>query len=163
MEGENTSLKDEIKKLNDNFTQLVSEKKIKKIKGKKLSRGQLKKNYVRYLYIDENRNMKAMKVPIDEGIVSTDGVPRIATTDYMLTWDGQPTIIQPSWSLKPFDPVVSREETTKDKMNSAGIKLILKRIEEGTVNTKKKLSGAVIFGIVIAIIVVGYILLRGGG
>ena len=163
MEEEKSSLRDEMKQLNENLNQLVAEKKVKKVKGKKLSKGQLKKGYVRYIYIDENRAIKAVKLPIDEGVAIHDGVPRVATTDYMLSWDGQPTIIQPSWALQPFDPVEHREETTKANMNSAGVRLVLKAIEEGKISQKRKLSGGMIFAIVIAIIVVGYLVLRGFG
>jgi len=157
-----TNLKEEIKKLNDNFSKLLESGKVKGVKAKKLGKFQLKKGYVRYLYINENRDIKVMKVPIEEGTTTIEGIPRIATADYMMTWDGQPTIIQPAWSVKPFSPVDNYEETVKTQMSSAGYKLLLNRIEQGGIKPKRQIKGWMIFAGVIALIVIGYLLLKGG-
>ena len=157
---QNTSLKEEVKGLNDKFDQLLASGKVKGIKAKKLGKAEKKKNFIRYIFINENRDIKAVKVPVDEGVVWHGGVPRIGTTDYMLSWEGDPTIIQPGWSTVPFSPVQNYEEAVQAKMTAAGYRLLLKAIKEGEVKPKKKMSGALIFGIVIAIIVIGYLLLK---
>lgn len=162
-ENEGTSLKEEIQRLNQNFAEFTQQKKIKKVKGKKLSKSQVKKGWVRYMYIDENKGISAHKYQIDDGTVIHGGVPRVATADYIMTWDGQPTIIQPGWSLTPYDPVKERGETEKEKLASAGMRLLLAKIEQGNIKQKKKLSGAMIFGIIIALIVIGYLLIKGFG
>lgn len=160
MDEENTNLKDEVKKLNQNFERLLESGKVKGVKTKKLGRSEKKKGYVRYIFINENREITVKKVPIDEGTTLYEGIPRIATTDYMLNWDGQPTIIQPSWSVRPFSAVENYEQAVKDGLTSAGYKLLMNRIEMGKITTKKKISGIVIFLVIVAMIVAGYLLLK---
>lgn len=159
--GEETTLKDEVKQLNDNFKALLSSGKVKGIKLPKTpSASQVKKGYAYILYINENRAIEPMKVQIQEGTTDIEGIPRIATTDFNLTYKGKPALIQPSWSVKPFSPIENYQETVKEQMTSAGYKLLLNRIEQGEIKPKKKISGALIFGLVIAAIVVGYLLLK---
>ena len=153
---ENTEM---LKKLNEHFENMVKSPEVKTIKPKKLgSKG--KKGYVNYIYIRENGVMDMVKVPIEEGTTSYDGSPRLATPEHVLNWKNVPTIIQPSWSCKPFSPAVNMEETAKEKMLSVGYRLLTNRQELGEIKPKKKVSGLVIFFIVIAIIVIGYLLLR---
>jgi len=158
-----TNLKNEIKKLNDNFNMLLESGKVKGFKpNKKLSKSDVKRNYTLAIVVGENREIKFMKVPISEGTTTIEGVPRLATTDYMLSYQGKPAMIIPEWSVQPFSPIQNYEEAVKNQMLSAGYKLLLNRIEQGEIKPKKKLSGALIFGIIIAIIVVGYLVLKGG-
>jgi len=157
---ETRTLKDELKDLNSHIKLLIDSGKFKEIKGKKkLSKRDIKKGFIRYIYINENNSIKVLKVPIEESTTLFEKVPRIATPDYMLSWDGQPTIIQPSWSVKPFSPVDNWEDTVKERMTSAGHRLLLNKIEQGGIIQKKKMSGAVIFGIIIVLIIAGYLLL----
>lgn len=158
MTEDNTNLKDEVKNLNQKLDQLIQSGKVKGVKVKKLGKSEKKKGYIRYIYINENREIKAVKVPVDEGIAWFEGVPRIATTDYMMNMDGDPTIIQPSWSVEPFSPVANYEQAVRDKMTAAGYRLLLKAIKEGEVKPKKKISGLIILGIIAAVLVGGYIL-----
>lgn len=156
---EETNLKNEIKKLNENFQKLIESGKIKGVKAKKLGKIEQKKGYVRYIFIGENKQIKVMKIPIEEGTTMVEGIPRIATADYMLNWDGQPTIIQPAWSVEPFSPVKNYEESVQKQMTAQGHKLLLNRIELGGIKAKKKISGAVIFFIIVILAIAAYMLL----
>ena len=156
-----TNLKDEVKRLNDNFNKLLESGKIKGVKLKKTpSKFQAKNNWIYILYINENGEIKPMKQMIEEGTVMVEGIPRLATSEYRLSYLGKPAIILPAWSVKPFSPTDNYEETVKEQMTSQGYKLLLNRIELGGIKPKRKISGAIIFGIIIAIIVVGYLLLK---
>lgn len=156
---------DELQKNNDNMIKLFEEYKSngksKKVRSKKLGKGNKKRGYVRYIYIDGNNNIKVTKVPIDESIIWYEKVPRLAEPTSVLSWDGDPTIIQPSWSVKPFSPKENYEDAVNDKMTAQGHRLLLKAIKEGEVKPKRKMSGVMIFFIIIALIVIGYLLLSG--
>ena len=154
-----TSLRDEVKKLNENFSKLVDTNKTKLIKPKRLSRSEKKKGYVRYIYLGENKSIKVIKAQIEEGTALVEGIPRIATPDYILSWDNEPTIIQPGWSTEPFSPKQNYEDTVQKQMTAAGHKLLLNRLESGILKPKKKMSGVIIFIIIIALIIGGYFLL----
>jgi hypothetical protein len=156
---EEGTLKDEVKKLNENFDKLLESGKVKGFKpNKKLTNANVKKNYTLAIVIGENREIKFIKVPISEGTVIVDGIPRLATTDYALSYKGKPAIIIPEWSTKPFSPVENYEDTVKSQMTAAGYKLLLNRIELGKIALKKKMSGMIIILIILALIVGGYLL-----
>jgi hypothetical protein len=160
MEEENTNLKDQVKRLNDGIEKLLESKKAKKVRlPKRLSRNQAKSNWVYIIYINENLELNPMKHKIEEGTTIVEGIPRLATADFKLTYKGKPAMILPAWSVKPFSPVENYEGTVKEQMASAGYKLLLNRIEQGGMKTKKRISGTVIFFLVIGLIVVGYLLL----
>jgi hypothetical protein len=161
---ENTTLKDEVRKLNENFSKLMESEKVKGVKLRKSpSKSKVKNNYIYVLYIQDNGEIKPMSVQVEEGTTAIDGIPRLATSEYRLTYKGKPAIIQPSWSVKPFSPVDHYEETVKEQMASQGYRLLLNRLEQGKLKAKKKLSGAAIFFIIIALIVIGYLAMQGLG
>lgn len=154
------TLKDEVKELNSNVKKLLESDKSKIIKPKKLSRGDKKKGKIRVIYLNENKDIKVIKVPIEEGTALIEGCPRLATPDYMMTWQGDPTIILPGWSTKPFSPSENLDQTTKDNMNAVGFRLLANRVELGAVKGKKSMPGWLIFVGIIGLIVVGYLLLK---
>lgn len=153
---EDTTVRDELKKMNENMKQLIDTG--KPLKLKKLGKMAKKKGFVQYLYIHENGEIEATKVPISEGTTAYEDAPRLATPDYLLSYKGTPTIIQPAWSSKPFSKVENFEETVKEKMLSAGWRLLALRAEAGDVKTKKKMGMGVIIGILLALVVVGYLI-----
>lgn len=157
---EEKSLKDEIRAINENFSKLLNSGKVKGIKAQKIGKSQRKKGYINYIYIRENGSMETTKVPIQEGTTFFDDTPRLATPEYVLNWKGQPTIIQPSWSSKPFSPVENFDKAEKEKMLSVGWRLLANRAELGEIKPKGKMSGWLIFVILGVIGVVAYLLLK---
>ncbi|UCD20929.1 MAG: hypothetical protein JSW08_00055 [archaeon] len=159
MEGDST-LRDEIKQLTKTLDGLLDSGRVKGFKPpKKINNRDLKKNYILAIIIGENREIKFMKLPISEGTMVLEKAPRLATADYMLSYKGKPALILPEWSTKPFSPEENYEESAKNNMLAAGYKLLLNRMELGNIKTKRGLSGAMIFAIVIGLIVVGYLLI----
>ena len=166
MSEEKTTLTDEVKAQNERLKSM--DDKIEKllnagakvVKPKKLGSTKLKKGNVRYVFIKENGNMTVLDVPVEEGTTTHEKIPRIATPEHVLNWDGTPTIMQPSWSSEPFSPAQNMEKTARDKMLSVGYRLLTNRQELGEIKAKKGLPGWAIFLIIAVIIVVGYLLLR---
>jgi hypothetical protein len=130
----------------------------------RLNKKLLKKNYTTVLIINENRNVDAVKLPIEDGCIMVDDVPRMATEDYTLIFNGKPMIVLPSWSLKPFSPEENYEETVKENLTIAGRKLILAKMKLEAVNPKKKGGGGMIGWIILGLAILGiaYYFIKGG-
>ena len=121
----------------------------------KLNRQKVKKNWVTYLYIQDNGNIDFRKEQIIDQTTVLDGCPRIATSDMVLRYKNRPFIIQPSWSVKPFSPVDNYSETEKQTLNSKGYKLLMIRMQQEAIKAKTKISWLLILGgLVIAGIVI---------
>lgn len=129
----------------------------------KLGKGKVQKGYARFIIIKDNKNIEVKKTLVTDGTAMIDGFPRIANPDYCLMWKGVPTYILPSWSMKPFSPAENYSETERDKMNMAGRRVILSKLEMEQIKPKKGLGG---FGgwIIFAVIGIGvlYYFLKGG-
>lgn len=160
----------ELKEIKDlilnNQNKFEEDKKIKKPKlpGGKLSLTDLKKNYVTVQIINDNREVKFIKLPIENGCVVIDGVPKMSMTEFMLTHKGKPLIILPSWTLKPFSPVDSYNQTIQDKVTLAGRKLIIEQMRKEAIVGKKMTFGWWAWALLgLAIIGIIYYLTKGGG
>jgi hypothetical protein len=133
----------------------------------RVSNSQAKKGYVGVIRINENGVISPSKEPIVEQTIMVDGVPRLASPDYVLKWKVGtktfPVVILPSWSVKPFSPSEDFERSMKDGSNTKGYKLILNRMKLSLVEASKKGLGKLgwIFGAVV-LIIIGYALISGG-
>lgn len=155
------TLKDEIKKLNENFQALRDDGKVKKVKpNKKLSTGDLKSNGVLAVVVGENKEFRFEKLNIEDSTVTLNKVPRIATAEYLGTYKGKPAMIIPEWSAEPINFQKQYDQAARDKMLAVGYRLLLNRIELGAIKAKKQIKGWIVFAGIIALIVVGYLLLR---
>lgn len=160
---EEYNLKDEIKKLKEKIND-EEPKKNKKFKipfKGKLNKKNLKDNYITYIFIKNNRDTDIFKAQIDEATTLIKGVPRIATTDDIIYYQGKPLIIQPEWSVKPFSPSQNYESTVQEKLTSAGYALLMNRMQKEAIQTKKKMNGWLIIIIIAVIAIVGFFLLGG--
>lgn len=129
----------------------------------KIGKAKVKKGWVTVMKINDNTNVSFTKLKIDEQTIMEDGIPRIATPDEVLTYKGKPMIILPSWSTKPFSATENYEKTVKDEYTAAGHRLLLNRMKSEVIKPKRSFSGAVVFFIIIAVIIGGYLLLKRGG
>jgi len=149
----------------------------KKIKLKKVSKGQAKKNWIYVWTINENGHLNPTKKQIDEQTIMVDGIPRIATNQYIMFYKNRPMIILPSWSVEPlpvnindradftpFNPKENLEESLIKGTNTKGLKILLAKMLKETVNPKKPMSNVIkwIIGLGLAGII-GYALISGGG
>jgi|TARA_R100000093_G_scaffold35586_1_gene18797 hypothetical protein len=165
-EEENTSLKGEIRRMNENFETLVEKNQAKRFKmpwSGRVGKGKVKRNYASICYIGDNREARFMKLPIQEGTVMINGAPHLATTDFMLSYKGKPFLIVPSWNIKPFSPEENYDEATKLKTTTAGYRLLLNTMKLEQIKVKKGigLAGGVIFAIII-LGIIAYYFFNGG-
>jgi len=148
----------------------------KKVKLKKVSKGQAKKNWVYVWTINENGHLNPSKKQIDEQTIMVDGIPRLATNQYIMFYKNRPLIILPSWSVEPlpvnikdradftpFNPKENLEESLINGTNTKGLKILLAKMLKETVNPKKPMSNVIkwIIGLALAGIV-GYAFISGG-
>jgi hypothetical protein len=122
-----------------------------------------KRGFATFLVVKDNRNVDFIRLPIAEGTALLEGMPRAATSDYTLHYKGQPFYILPAWSLKPFSPTENYSETERDKMNVAGRRLVLSKLQSEQIAKKGGSWGWgawIILGIIV--LVAGWYLLKGG-
>lgn len=151
------------------LAELKGDKKAKKEKlfklpfRAKLSKKKVADGWVTVVGINNNRELAFTRKPVIEGVYEWNGVPHIATADYVLTYKGKPAVIQPEWSLKPISPADNYAETEKEQLRSAGYKLVLNYLEKKEIDAKK-MSGGVIWWIIggLAVVVGLYYLFKGG-
>lgn len=161
--NEDKSIKDLLQEMNEKL-----EGKPKRKKGlwiplnARVGKGAAKRGYVTIMKIMDNRNIKFERQPIEDQTIIVDGSPSAATSDETLFYKGKPFIIQPSWSNKPFSPTDNYDNTMKSEYSSHINKLILTRMQKEAIASKRKISGGVIFIIILVLIAGGYLLSRGG-
>ena len=162
MEKEKTRL-DRIEEKLDMIQKEEKKKKTFKLPWKaKVSKKKAENGWVTVLYIKENRTMLFDKQPIDEQTIILDGVPRIVTPEETLIYKGKPFVIVPSWSTKPFSPTDNYEEAIKTGYAAQGWRLLINRVKSEAILAKKKINGMLIFGVIIAVIAIGYLATKGG-
>lgn len=161
---DNLSLKEQIRRINE---KVDKEKNVKKKNFRlpfsgKLSKGKVKQGYATVLYINENKSIKFLKKKIEEGAYSHDKQPYVGTTNYSMSYKGKPFIIQPCWSIVPFNPEKDMDDAVREKRIAVGYRLLLNMMMKEAISDKKKMAGGMII-LVIALIVVAIYLFKGGG
>jgi len=142
------------------------EKKEKKFKlpfTKRVRPRQASRGFVTVLKINENGFIDARKEQIKEQTIYIDGIPRLATPEYVLHLKKNPVIILPSNSVEPFSPIKNHEESMNNGSNTKGYSILLSSMKSEAINAKKTMGGLVkwIIGIGLAV-VVGYAFMTGG-
>ena len=162
----NESLSAKIERLIQMQEKAQGEKKMGKFKlpwGAKLSKANIKKNYVNVIYIKDNKDMNIVKLPIEDETVTIDGLPRVASSDYVMLLNGKPTIIQPSWSIAPFNPTKDITETEAQELSAKGRRLVFAKMKNDIIAPKKMGGGMMIWIILgLAVLGIGYYLMKGG-
>ena len=142
--GKMANLRDEVKELRELLKPVEEVKKVKPFKlprRARVSRSQAKKNWVGVLKLNENRSIEPSKAQIEEQTIMLDGIPRLASSEYIFHIGKHPVIIQPSWSVTPFSPTNSFEESLNNGSNAKGYKLLMNKMKLATVENKKQLGG----------------------
>jgi len=165
-------LQDDLKEIKEKLIKQEAEnekpkKKPRKFKipfAKRVNPKQAAQNYVTVIKINENGFLDFKKDRIIEQTIMVDGVPRLATPEYVLHYKKNPCIIQPSWSVKPYSPEDAVKKSMDDGSNVKGYKILMARMKSDTLGAKPQVGGLVkwVVGIILAAIV-GYALLTGGG
>jgi hypothetical protein len=132
--------------------------------GKKVSNSQAKKNYVTVIKVNENGFPEFLKEQIIEQTVLIDGIPRLATPEYIIHYKKCPIMLLPSSSVEPINWREMHKRSLSDGSNAAGYRLLMNRMKLSTVEgVKKKMSGwiAWVFGAIV-LGIIGYALFTGG-
>lgn len=159
------SLKEDVVK--EVIAKLESDGKTKKFKfpfGKKVGKGQRKKNYVTTMIINENGNVNFRKYQIEDQTITHDIIPRLATSGHVVYYKGNPMLILPNWSVEPFSPLEHYQKTLIDGSNTAGYKLLIAKMHKDQIIDKPKMGGWIkwVIGFVLLAIVVYAIISYGG-
>lgn len=122
----------------------VTEKKFKFPFGKKVGKGQRKKNYVTTLVINENGTYDFKKYQIDEQTIVHDLIPRIVTSGHcLIDKKGNPLIILPNWSVEPFSPLAHYEKSMIDGQNTKGYKILLAKMKSDATKPKAQMGNLI--------------------
>jgi len=158
-------LVDDVNKLKEAvISENVKEKKFRYPFGKKVGRGQRKRNYVTTIILNENGTCEFKKYQIIDQTIIHDFIPRLASTGHVLRdKKGNPILILPNWSVEPFSPLEHYNQSFIDGSNKNGYKLLMNRMESEKTTSKKKIGKILpwIIGIGLTAIIV-YAIVSGG-
>lgn len=165
---EEKSLKETLAEVAKNLEELKQQKKIKKWSlpfftrfgmGKKRKR----MGYVVFVNIGTNKAITFIKAPISDGVALVNNVPHIVEPDDILLWKNKiPMVLQPQWSERPFSPKDHFAKAETAGQNTAGLEYIMNFILKTQIQAKKNFpTGLIIIG-VIAIIGLGWYLIKSG-
>ena len=160
-------IKEELQEIKEILKESQQEKKPKKFrmpwKGK-VSPKKAKLGYVTVMKINENGFLDIKRKIIEQQTVMVDGVPRLATPEYVLHYKKNPVLILPSWSVKPYSPAERYEHSLQDGSNTKGYKLLMSRMKTETTGLKKQMGGLIKWILGLGLIaIVGYAMITGGG
>jgi len=157
-------IREEIEQVTKEKEGLVK-KKFKFPFGKKVGKGQKKRNYLTTLILNENGVYDFQKYQVMDQTIIHGVIPRLASAGYvMFDKKGNPLLILPNWSVEPFSPKEHYEDSLIKGTNTTGYRLLLDRMENSKTDVKKKMSGIgkMVIGLVVGAIIL-YALLSGGG
>jgi hypothetical protein len=155
----------EIKDLLKGQQEGVKEKKWKFPFGKKVGRGQRKKNFITVLEINENGSYHFRKFQIEDQTVMVDLIPRLATAGHVIfDKKGNPLIILPSWSVEPFSPLQHFNQSLENGSNVNAYRLLMAKMQKEMVSPKKQVSGILkwIIGLALLGIIIFAVVTSGG-
>jgi hypothetical protein len=170
-----TEVENELKLLRETMDKSKKEKE-KKFRipfGKKVGRGQKKKNYITVVKLMENGNLSFKKYKIDNQTFIDEGIPRLASAGYVYYWKKNPFIFLPNWSVeplseeknfKPFNKEEDFKDSIKEGRNTVAYQLLMARMESEKIVNKKKIGGWLpwVIGIILAGIIIYAIFFTGG-
>lgn len=127
--------------------------------GKKKKR----RGYVVFVNIGTNKAVTFIKAPVEEGVAIVNNTPHVVDPKDILIWKNKiPMVIQPQWSERPFSPEEHHRLTTENNQTTLGYEYIINYIMKTQIKAKKQVAmGLIIIG-VIAVIGLGYYLIKSG-
>lgn len=165
MEEEKGSLREEMKRLADNYEELSKKVKKKKFKipfGARVSKRKVKQDYVIVQILNENKNIEFQKKPIIDGTVRLkDTVHAVDDLDVFF-YKKTPMIHIARKYLTSYNPMVEQKDPLSKSNTTYGQKYIMNRMLKDTIKEgAKRISGAVIFFLIIGIIGAYYFFTQG--
>ena len=165
---ERKSLREEIEELKDSVEETKHGKKKKKPDFKmpfmaRVGKKKVKDGFASICYVNENKGIKFLKAPIREGVVTIEGKPHLATTDYVMNYKNKPFMIIPAWNTKPFSPMADLTKAAEDKTTTVGYRLLLNMMKSEQIKQKPAMSMGIIIILLLAIGGAVYYFTQGGG
>jgi len=162
-------LNEQLSEISKELKELKEEKEEKKPKAFKIpfmkrTKGRdRKKNYVTIIKANENGHGEFLKEQINEQTVMIDGIPRLATAEYIINIKRNPIMVIPSWSVQPINWKELCSTSLADGSNIAGYKLLLNAMKLSGVEGKKKGINPILLWIIGGLVVagIGYALFTG--
>lgn len=125
---------------------LESQRKGKKSKKRqflklRLTKDQIKKNFVSYILLRDNGSMDIRKMRIQDGAIyiPENKTYHMAQGNHIWTYKGNlPVIVQPEWSTEPVTKESLTRQSIKEGTNVMGQKFLIKKAEEVAAGLKVK-------------------------
>jgi plasmid maintenance system killer protein len=161
------TLDERINKNLDKKLKEIEEKKSKKKFNipfwKRVGTAKKKQNYVTLIKLNENGQIKFDVKQIKNQTIMEEGIPRLATSEYVFHFKKNPCIILPSWSFKPLSASENSKESLENGNNIKGYAILLEKMQQEQLGAKKQISGIakLIIGLAFAAII-GYAFISGG-
>jgi len=153
-EEEKSTLREEIMRMNENIEEIAKKKTSKGFRfpwTARVSNKKVKDGWASVMYIQENKGIRFLRVPIKEGTVMINDTPHIATPEYIMTYKNKPFLIVPSWSSFPYSPKKGMEYAVTENTRTAGWRLLLNALKSEQLKLKKQIS----IGTILIIIALG--------
>lgn len=127
--------------------------------GKKKKR----RGYVVFMNIGLNKAVTFIKAPIEDNVALVNNVPHVIEPEDILIWKNKiPMVVQPQWDERPLNVKQSFSEAVEQKRTTMGWEYIMNFILKTQIKAKKSIpTGLIIIG-VIAIVGLGYYLIKSG-
>lgn len=167
--SEEIALKDTLKNIDKKLGELVDKKELQETSlwskwkfWESVNRGQVKKNWVQIIYLQDNKNIRILKAQIDENIIMIDNIPHTIDAGDIFLHKNKPTIIVPSWSIKPLSPSQNIKDA-KDAGNSTlGWEYVMNYLKKTEIKAVKNMGVMVWVIVGIALLGLGYYAIKSG-
>lgn len=128
-----------------------------------MGKNKKRQGYVVFMNVGTNKAVTFIKAPVSDGVALVNNIPHVVEPEDILLWKNKiPIVIQPQWSERPFSTKDHFAETNKAGQNTAGWEYIMNFILKTQIQAKKSVpTGLIILG-VIAIIGLGFYLVKSG-
>jgi len=166
---EETSLSQTLQNIDKKLKELTDKKQIEEISfwnkwkfWENLTRGNIKRNWVQIIYIQDNKNLRILKAPIDENVIMIDNIPHTINAGDVFLHKRKPTIIVPSWSLKPLSPEQNLKDTKEAGNSTLGWEYVMNKMKKDMIKNVKNMG--VMVWIIVGVIGIGgiYYLIKSG-
>lgn len=163
------SLKEDIDELKkyviEAKTKSVTEKKFRLPFGKKVGKGQRKRNFITVLLINENSSYEFKKYQIEDQTVTHNLIPRLATSGHVLfDKKGNPLLILPNWGVEPFSPLQHFKDSLDNGSNIKGYAILMAKMLQEQVGSKPKIGNLMKWILGLGFVgIIAYAFISGGG
>lgn len=165
---EEKSLKDNLADVASKLDMLIEQKKVKKWVmpiSTRIGMGKKKKRqgWVVFMNVGTNKALTFIKAPISDNVAIVNGVPHVIEPEDILLWKNRlPVVIQPQWSERPFSTKDHFKSTIQAGQHTAGWEYIINYILKTQVQAKKSIPSFMWLIILLAVIGLGYYLIKSG-